>query len=73
MQELQSQPIFNHLDNVIKVEEIYKAISKLKNKKAVGLDSISKEMLKEHKPHLGSCLLKLFNTSIKWTVSCAMG
>ena len=27
VQELENQPIFNHLDNVIKVEEIYKAIN----------------------------------------------
>ena len=64
VQELESQPIFNHLENVIKVEEIYKAISKLKNKKAVGLDSISNEMLKAAQTSLGSCLLKLFNACL---------
>ena len=64
MQEQESQPIFNHLDNVIKVEEIYNAISKLKNKKAIGLDSISNEMFKAAQSSLGSCLLKLFNACL---------
>ena len=61
VQELERQPVFNHLDNVIKVEEIYKAISKLKNKKAVGLDSISNEMLKAAQTSLGH-LIRLFMT-----------
>ena len=46
VQNLESQPIYNNRDQIIKVEEIYKAISKLKNNKAVGLDSVSNEMLK---------------------------
>ena len=33
---VQELEIFNHLDNVIKVEEIYKAISKLKKKESCG-------------------------------------
>ena len=64
VQELESQPIFNHLDNVIKVEKIYEAISKLKNKKAVGLDSISNEMLRQHKPRwdhvCSNCLMHVY-------------
>ena len=51
----------NNLDQIIKIEEIYKTISKLKNNKAVGLDSVSNEMLKAAQSSLGSCLLKLFN------------
>ena len=35
------------LDNPISIEEIDKAIKKLKNKKAVGLDGIRNEMIKQ--------------------------
>lgn len=46
------------------LDEVYKAISKLKNNRAVGLDSISNEMLKAAQTSLGPCLLKLFNACL---------
>ena len=46
VQNLESQSVYNNLDHIIKKEEIYKAIRKLKNNKAVGLDSVSNEILK---------------------------
>ena len=62
--ELEKQPVYNNLDNVIKPSEIHKAISKLKNKKPVGLDSISNEMLKAAHGTLAPCFLKLFNACL---------
>ena len=64
VQELERQPVYNNLDNPIKLDEIYKAINKLKNNKAVGLDSVSNEMLKAAQNSIGSCLLKLFNACL---------
>ena len=52
---------FNFLDVVIKQSEISKSISKLKNNKASGLDSVSNEMLKSGISTLLPCLHKLFN------------
>lgn len=64
VQELERQPVYNNLDNPIKLDEIYKAINKLKNNKAAGLDSVSNEMLKAAQNSIGSCLLKLFNACL---------
>lgn len=60
----ENQPVYNNLDNVIKPCEIHKAISKLKNNKAVGLDSISNEMIKGAQSSLAPCFLKLFNACL---------
>lgn len=64
VKELEKQPIYNNLDNVIKSCEIHKAISNLKNNKAVGLDSISNEMIKAAQGFLAPCFLKLFNACL---------
>ena len=61
---LENQPVCNNLDNVIKPCEIHKAISELKNNKAVGLDSISNEMIKAAQGSLAPCFLKLFNACL---------
>ena len=61
---LENQPVYNNLDNVIKPCEIHKTISKLKNDKAVGLDSISNEMIKAAEGSLAPCFLKLFNACL---------
>ena len=49
------------LDNPISIEEIDKAIKKLKNKKAVGLDGIRNEMIKTSSGFIKYPLEKLFN------------
>jgi hypothetical protein len=41
LDDLEKVPCYNDLDNVISQKEITSAISKLKNKKAPGLDNIS--------------------------------
>ena len=53
---------FSNLDFQISPQELQAAIVCLKNNKAVGLDSISNEMLKCGFSHLKNCLLKLFNS-----------
>ena len=52
---------FNLLDALIKEKEIFNCISKLKNNKASGLDSIRNEMLKAGATILMPCMNKLFN------------
>ena len=49
------------LDAVIKDKEILNCISKLKNNKACGLDSIKNEMIKSSASIFLPCLNKLFN------------
>ena len=53
---------FSNLDFQISPQELQAAVVCLKNNKAVGLDSISNEMLKCGFSHLKNCLLKLFNS-----------
>jgi hypothetical protein len=53
--------IFNELDFKITTDEIFKAVKKLKNNKATGLDSISNEMIKSGQNTLVPFLAKLFN------------
>ena len=55
---------FNLLDTLIKEKEIFNCISKLKNNKAFGLDSIRNEMLKAGATILMPCMNKLFNLSL---------
>lgn len=64
VEELENQPVYNNLDNVIKLCEIHMAISKLKNNKALVLDSISNEMIKAAQGSLVPCFLKLFNACL---------
>ena len=52
---------FNLLDTIIKEKEIKTCISKLKNNKASGLDSIRNEILKAGATILLPCMNKLFN------------
>jgi hypothetical protein len=47
---------------VLPEKEITSAISKLKNKKAPGLDNISNTMIKQSQTVLLPCLSKLFNS-----------
>lgn len=58
VQHLENQPVINNLDRVITIEEIYKAVNKLKNNKAADIDSISNEMLKGDPVFLGSMFIK---------------
>ena len=51
----------SELDNPISIEEIDKAIKKLKNKKAAGLDGIRNEMIKTSSRFIKYPLEKLFN------------
>ena len=52
---------FTLMDSVIKDKEIQSSISKLKNNKSSGLDSIRNEMIKSGANILLPCLNKLFN------------
>ena len=52
---------FSALDFRITIDEINKAISKLKNGKSPGLDNIKNEMLKAAQVYINPCFLKLFN------------
>ena len=52
---------FNFLDNIFKDKEIQKSISKLHNNKAIGLDTIRNDMLKQGLTDFLLCLRKLFN------------
>ena len=62
LDDLEKIPCYNDLDNVISQKEITSAISKLKNKKASGLDNISNTMIKQSQTVLLPCLSKLFNS-----------
>ena len=55
---------FNESDFQITESEIVNAISKLKNNKAPGLDTISNEMLKHCQTFLIKCLYKIFNSCL---------
>ena len=56
-----SNHLQSELDNPISIEEIDKAIKKLKNKKAAGLDGIRNEMIKTSSSFIKYPLEKLFN------------
>ena len=56
-----SNHLQSELDNPISIEEIDKAIEKLKNKKAAGLDGIHNEMIKRSSSFIRYPLEKLFN------------
>ena len=58
---VEKEIIFNELDMRISLDEISKAIGKLKYNKSPGLDNISNNMLKSGKTTLLPCLHKLFN------------
>jgi hypothetical protein len=64
LDDLEKIPCYNDLDNVISQKEITSAISKLKNKKAPGLDNISNTMIKQSQTVLLPCLSKLFNSCL---------
>ena len=53
------------LDYPISIEEIAKAIKKLKTKKAAGLDRIRNEMIKTSSEFIKSSLEKLFNLILR--------
>ena len=55
---------FNELDQKITQAEISKALIKLKNNKATGLDNVSNEMLKCCQSLLLPCLQHMYNTSL---------
>ena len=52
---------FTELDFSLKFPEVQKAISKLNNNKAIGLDKISNEMLKNCNAETLNCLTKMLN------------
>ena len=56
-----SNHLQSELDNPISIEEIDKAIKKLKNKKAAGLDGIRNEVIKTSSRFIKYPLEKLFN------------
>ena len=56
----ESNPIFNELSFAFTLDEISKAISKLKLKKSPGLDGISGEIIKASAPFIGPIFLILF-------------
>ena len=65
---------FTLMDSVIKDKEIQSSISKLKNNKSSGLDSIRNEMIKSGANILLPCLNKLFNLIFFiWMLSIIMG
>jgi exonuclease III len=59
--EINKDHIFNELNYKIKVDEVYSAISHLKNGKSSGIDSIKAEMLKAGTSQISKVLTKLFN------------
>lgn len=74
LKELEEQNLFTELDYIITEGEIRKALSKLKNGKSPGLDSICPEMLKYNQEELIKPLTKLYNIifsnslyPIKWS------
>jgi hypothetical protein len=58
---MEKNTIFNELCYVITESEVGKAISRLRNGKAVGLDGISNEMIKASRNIFLPCLTKVFN------------
>ena len=54
---MSSEPFFNDLDHLITSDEVTSSIKILKNRKAVGLDVVSSEILKSSLP----CMGNLFN------------
>jgi hypothetical protein len=61
LKELEKVECFNEMDFKITEKEIMQCIKHLKNKKAVGLDLISNEMLKYSQHAMLPVLIKLFN------------
>jgi hypothetical protein len=64
LDDLEKIPCYNDLDNVISQKEITSAMSKLKNKKAPGLDNISNTTIKQSQTVLLPCLSKSFNSCL---------
>ena len=60
--EMEKIPTYNNLDNIITDKEITVGINSLKNRKSVGPDGISNEMLKCGKHILLRPLNRLFNS-----------
>ena len=60
-----SNHLQSELDNPISTEKIDKAIKKLKNKKAAGLDGIHNEMMKTSSRFIKYPLEKLFNLILR--------
>ena len=64
LQELESIPVFNELDNRITDKEVLNTLRSLKNGKACGADLISNEMLKAGANLLLPVFTKIFNLSL---------
>ena len=62
---------FNKLDFQIKITEIHKAISSLKNKSA-GIDGLCNEMFKSAQSYIDKCLLKINNAVVFRELSQSM-
>ena len=52
---------FNKLDFQIKITEIHKVMSSLKNNKSPGIDGLCNEMFKSAQSYIDKCLLKIYN------------
>ena len=63
-----SNHLQSELDNPISIEEIDKAIKKLKNKKAAGLDGIRNEMIKTSSRFIKYPLEKLLNLILQYGI-----
>ena len=63
-----SNHLQSELDNPISIEEIDKAIEKLKNKKAAGLDGIRNEMIKTSSRFIKYPLEKLLNLILQYGI-----
>ena len=64
LNDIESSTFQSELDKSISLSEIQRAVSKLKNNKAPGIDLICNEMIKSSQNILGPCLLKLFNACL---------
>ena len=64
LNDIESSTFQSELDKSITLSEIQRAVSKLKNNKAPGIDLICNEMIKSSQNILGPCLLKLFNACL---------
>ena len=52
---------FKKLDFQIKITEIHKAISSMKNNKSTGIDGLCNEMFRSAQSYIDKCLLKIYN------------
>ena len=64
LNDIESSTFQSELDKSITLSEIQRAVSKLKNNKAPGIDLICNEMIESSQNILGPCLLKLFNACL---------